>query len=105
MAAVFCSNSGVFRRRPDARWNWSLEKLESLVRLQAEILDRASGLLAPGGTLVYSTCSCEPEENAAQVEAFLARHSGFSLLASDESVPFKSGHDGAYAAALARNLV
>ena len=95
-----CSNTGVLRRRPDARWNWSEEKLAALVKLQAEILDKAATLLAPGGRLVYSTCSNEPEENERQVEAFLARHPGFVLEKSDESIPFESGHDGAFAAAL-----
>ena len=95
-----CSNTGVLRRRPDARWNWSEEKLAALVKLQAEILDKAAALLAPGGRLVYSTCSNEPEENERQVEAFLARHPGFVLEKSDESIPFESGHDGAFAASL-----
>jgi len=97
-----CSNSGVFRRRPDARWNWSVEKLAALVKLQAEILDQAAHLLAPGGRLVYSTCSNEPEENLLQVEAFLARHPDFKLVESRESVPIETGHDGAFAAALQR---
>lgn len=95
-----CSNTGVLRRRPDARWNWSAQKLASLVSLQAEILDKAAALLAPGGRLVYSTCSIEPEENAGQVEAFLSRHPGFSLEASKESLPFETGNDGAFAAAM-----
>ena len=97
-----CSNTGVFRRRPDARWNWSAEKLAELVKLQAEILDAAAARVAPGGTLVYSTCSNEPEENAGQVEAFLSRHPDFALKASRESLPFETGHDGAFAAALVR---
>jgi len=97
-----CSNTGVLRRRPDARWNWSSQKLASLVSLQAEILDKAAALLTPGGRLVYSTCSIEPEENAGQVEAFLARHPDFKLEASGESLPFETGHDGAFAAAMSR---
>ena len=97
-----CSNTGVLRRRPDARWNWSVEKLESLVKLQAEILDQVAPLVAPGGTLVYSTCSNEPEENDEQVKAFLSRHSDFTLDTTRESVPFESGHDGAFAARLIR---
>ena len=95
-----CSNTGVFRRRPDARWNWNAEKLASLTRLQGEILDQAAPLVATGGLLVYSTCSNEPEENASQVEAFLARHPEFGLEAKRESVPFETQHDGAFAAAL-----
>lgn len=98
-----CSNTGVLRRRPDARWNWSEEKLAALVKLQAEILDACAPRVAPGGLLVYSTCSNEPEENEAQVTAFLVRHPDFSLEESRESLPFESGTDGSFAARLRRN--
>ena len=97
-----CSNTGVLRRRPDARWNWSVEKLAALVKLQAEILDRVAALLPPGGALVYSTCSNESEENADQVAAFLARHPDFELQETRESLPFETGHDGSFAARLVR---
>jgi len=97
-----CSNTGVLRRKPDARWNWNEEKLASLVKLQAEILDAAATRVRPGGLLVYSTCSNEPEENDAQVAAFCARHPEFAKLDARESVPFESGTDGAFAAALRR---
>ena len=97
-----CSNTGVLRRRPDARWNWSVEKLAALVKLQAEILDQTARMVAPGGTLVYSTCSNEPEENDEQVKAIVARHPDFTLDTTRESVPFESGHDGAFAARLIR---
>ena len=98
-----CSNTGVLRRRPDARWNWNEEKLAALVKLQSEILDACASRVAPGGLLVYSTCSNEPEENEAQVTAFLERHPEFSLEESRESLPFESGTDGAFAARLKRN--
>ena len=97
-----CSNTGVLRRRPDARWNWSEEKLAALVALQSEILDVCASRVEPGGVLVYSTCSNEPEENMSQVEAFLKRHPDFSLAESRESVPHESGTDGAFAAKLLR---
>ena len=97
-----CSNTGVLRRRPDARWNWSLEKLSALVKLQSEILDAAALRVRSGGRLVYSTCSNEPEENSLQIEAFLSRHADFRLVASKESIPFETGFDGAFAAALER---
>ena len=98
-----CSNTGVLRRRPDARWNWSEEKLKELVKLQAEILDRVVPLVAPGGSIVYSTCSNESEENLEQVRAFTRRHKDFHIVTSKESVPCESGHDGAFAALITRN--
>lgn len=97
-----CSNTGVLRRRPDARWNWNLEKLSALIKLQSEILDAAALRVRSGGRLVYSTCSNEPEENSMQIEAFLSRHADFRLVASKESIPFETGFDGAFAAALER---
>ena len=100
-----CSNTGVLRRRPDARWNWSTEKMAAVAKLQSEILDRAAALVAPGGTLVYATCSNEPEENEMQVSSFLSRHPDFSLEASEESVPHLAGCDGAFAASLVRGRV
>lgn len=100
-----CSNTGVLRRRPDARWNWSEEKLAALVGLQSEILDRAAAICAPGGVIVYSTCSNEPEENLETVNGFLSRHGEFELAESRESVPYETGHDGAFAAKLVRKMV
>ena len=97
-----CSNTGVLRRRPDARWRWSADHLKQLVGLQAQILDAAAPFVAPGGRLVYSTCSNEPEENGEQVAAFLARHPDFAEVARRESVPFETDHDGAFACALER---
>ena len=102
LADVPCSNTGVLRRRPDARWRWTREHLDELVRLQSEILARAAEHVAPGGILVYSTCSNEPEENGGQVAAFLAAHPGFEEVGRRESVPFVSGHDGAFACAMRR---
>jgi 16S rRNA (cytosine967-C5)-methyltransferase len=97
-----CSNTGVLRRRPDARWRWSVDHLKQLVGLQAQILDAAAAHVAPGGRLVYSTCSNEPEENGEQVTAFLARHDDFREIERRESVPFETGHDGAFACAMER---
>jgi 16S rRNA (cytosine967-C5)-methyltransferase len=97
-----CSNTGVLRRRPDARWRWSVDHLKQLVGLQAQILDAAAAHVVPGGRLVYSTCSNEPEENGEQVAAFLARHEDFTEVGRRESVPFETGHDGAFACAMER---
>lgn len=98
-----CSNTGVLRRRPDARWNWSEEKLKELVKLQSEILDLVVPLVSPGGSIIYSTCSNEPEENLEQVRAFTRRHKDFHIVTSKESIPYESGYDGAFAALIKRS--
>ena len=97
-----CSNTGVLRRRPDARWRWDKDHLAQLVSLQKQILESAAAYVSPGGLLVYSTCSNEPEENGDQVAAFLAVHPEFSEMKRYESIPFESQHDGAFACALKR---
>ena len=72
------------------------------MKLQSEILDQAAALVTKGGSLVYSTCSNELEENDEQVRAFVERHPDFTLDTIRESIPFESGHDGAFAARLIR---
>jgi 16S rRNA (cytosine967-C5)-methyltransferase len=72
-----CTGTGTWRRNPDARWFLSPTDLSELVAKQARILDSASRLVRPGGRLVYATCSLLPDEDEAQVDAFLAGHPGF----------------------------
>ena len=97
---VPCSNTGVLRRRPDARWRFSAKRLRRLVGVQARILNACSRLLAPGGILVYSTCSLEPEENENQIDRWLSLNPRFRLLEQTASIPPDSGMDGAYCAAI-----
>jgi 16S rRNA (cytosine967-C5)-methyltransferase len=70
-----CSSTGTIRRHPDIPYLKSDKDIAELAGLQARLLDNACALLKPGGTLVYSTCSLEPEEGEAQVAALLARNS------------------------------
>ena len=97
-----CSNTGVMRRRPDARWRWTRQRMQDLVKTQGAILDHLAPLLAPDGKLVYSTCSLEEEENTLQIEAFLERHPGWKVVETKQAYPFKDGTDGAFACALMR---
>ena len=97
---VPCTNTGVLRRRPDARWRFSEARLTEATRTQSALLDVVAGLLKPGGRLVYSTCSLEPEENERLVEAWLAAHPRFKLLDSRRLFPPETQTDGAYAAAV-----
>ena len=97
---VPCSNTGVMRRRVDLRWRISLEEISRLRRTQLELLKIAAAKLKPGGVLIYSTCSLEPEENSDVVKEFLAEHSNFKLTSERELLPFADGVDGAYVAKL-----
>lgn len=101
---VPCTNTGVLRRRPDARWRFDEARLNGALTLQVRLLEAAAPLIKQGGRLVYSTCSLEPEENGLQVRAWLARHPEFILEAEQESLPPASQMDGAYAARLRRKI-
>jgi 16S rRNA (cytosine967-C5)-methyltransferase len=69
-----CTGTGTWRRNPDAKWQMTETTVTELVERQRAILDSAARLVKPGGRLIHATCSLLPEENEAQVEAFLARH-------------------------------
>ena len=73
-----CSGEGMFRKEEVAVTDWSQETVEMCARRQAEILDSGAELVAPGGRLVYSTCTFAPEENEMTIEAFLRRHPEFT---------------------------
>jgi 16S rRNA (cytosine967-C5)-methyltransferase len=79
-----CSGSGAWRRHPEARWRLTPDTLAGHVARKARIIDAAAALVAPGGRLVYATCSVLGCENAAQVTAFLDRVPGFRVLSADE---------------------
>jgi 16S rRNA (cytosine967-C5)-methyltransferase len=68
-----CSSTGTIRRHPDVAWLKSEIDLTQLIGLQSRLLDRAVLLTKPGGTIVYCTCSLEPEEGERQIESLLAR--------------------------------
>jgi 16S rRNA (cytosine967-C5)-methyltransferase len=93
-----CSNTGVMRRRVDLRWRIRPEEIVRLRAGQLELLRQAAPLLKPGGTLVYSTCSLEPEENRNVVNEFLSEQTGLKLERERELLPFVQGVDGAYVA-------
>jgi 16S rRNA (cytosine967-C5)-methyltransferase len=76
-----CSATGTIRRHPDILWQKQPEDLAQVTKLQARLLDNAASLLKPGGTLVYSTCSLEPEEGEAQIENLLMRNDALERAA------------------------
>jgi 16S rRNA (cytosine967-C5)-methyltransferase len=113
-----CSGLGTLRRDPDIRWRRAESDLAPLAEAQCQMLAQLATVVRPGGRLVYSTCSSEPEENEAVVDAFLSDHPGFrratpslfsdrpdlaALLDPDgalKTLPFRHGLEAFYAAYL-----
>jgi 16S rRNA (cytosine967-C5)-methyltransferase len=124
-----CTGSGVWRRRPDAKWRLSPENLEMRLKEQAAILDAAAALVKAGGRLIYATCSILKAENDTQIEGFLLRHPCFASISAQDVVistlgaedgpafletvhlgahgltmtPFRTGTDGFYVSILQRS--
>lgn len=109
---VPCSGTGTWRRNPDMRWRTYGPSLEELKTIQAEIIEKASPCVKPGGTLVYATCSLLEDENERQIEKFLAAHPEFEIDPLDPAqgigspfmrlTPARHSTDGFFAARLRR---
>ena len=97
---VPCLNTGVLKRRADARWRIDDERIETITQLQNDILTACSKLLKEKGRIVYSTCSLEAEENEDLVAQWVARNPDFRLVKTGKAFPPDSGTDGAFAALL-----
>jgi 16S rRNA (cytosine967-C5)-methyltransferase len=112
-----CSATGVLHRHPEARWTRTPEDIARLVATQKKLLDRAASMIGKGGSLVYATCSLEPEENHLQIHDFLATHKNFEHAGCGDDIPqtyvdnkgfltitpFDHGMDGMFAARLRKN--
>ncbi len=75
-----CTGSGVWRRRPDAKWRLSPQMLQARIVEQEAVLEEGAGLVKPGGRLAYITCSVLPAENRDQIKAFLGRRPEFKIV-------------------------
>jgi len=106
-----CSATGIIRRQPDVLLHRRATDIPALVALQARLLDACFGMLAPGGTLLYATCSILRDENQFQIEAFLQRTRGAGFLplgdayghdswAGRQRLPGEHGADGFFYARL-----
>jgi 16S rRNA (cytosine967-C5)-methyltransferase len=100
-----CSNTGVLRRRPDARWRFSEARLRTMAARQRRLLTNLLPLLAPRGRLVYSTCSLESEENEELVEAVCRDLPAFACVDTCALLPSRDQTDGAFACAIERKTV
>ncbi|WP_298092880.1 RsmB/NOP family class I SAM-dependent RNA methyltransferase, partial [uncultured Sphingomonas sp.] len=97
-----CSATGIFRRHPDVLYRVRPSVIAEMAALQRKILARAAGWLRPGGRMVYATCSLEPEEGEAQLEAFLAAHSDYTVV--DVEAPLSVGKSTPYIRTLPSDL-
>lgn len=111
-----CSGLGVLTKKPDIKWKRDISDVIKLGKMQSELIENAARLVKPGGVLVYSTCTTEPEENADVVRQFLASHSEFwlenaghyvshALVNAEgfvETFPHQHGMDGSFAARLVK---
>jgi 16S rRNA (cytosine967-C5)-methyltransferase len=112
-----CSGLGTLAKKPDAKWKRDVSDILKLIRLQKELLENAARLVRPGGVLVYSTCTTEPEENQERIREFLGNHPEFHLEPATpyvstalvnpegfvETFPHRHGMDGSFAARLVRS--
>jgi len=112
-----CSGLGTLRKKPDIKWKREMEDILRLAKQQMNLLENGARLVKPGGVLVYSTCTTEPEENCLLVKSFLAQHPEFSIddaskfvnksvVTEDgfiETFPHRHHIDGSFSARLKKN--
>jgi len=113
-----CSGLGVLAKKPDSKWRREPDDIRDLVKLQQVILENAATLVKPGGFIVYSTCTIEPEENADVARMFLVNHQEFSIEPAGEqfpngvvtaegwieTFPHRQGIDGSFAIRLKKSV-
>lgn len=102
IADLPCSGLGIIRKKPDIKYNQTKESLDELVMLQAKILKNAARYVKAGGTLCYSTCTINKDENENQVENFLSSHKEFTMNESGQLFPDKN-HDGFFICVMKKN--
>lgn len=108
LADVPCSATGTIGKHPELKWDRSLGDIQRNQQMQLELLANLAGQVKPGGRLLYSTCSLEPEENQAVVEAFLAEFRQFAAEPYGPEQPYlrqlpRPGRSGSFAALMVKN--
>lgn len=100
---VPCSNTGVMRRRLDARWRIQPEDITEVTKIQKLILNHALPCIKAGGRIIYSTCSIERDENYDVISECLTKNPQWKITKEHQAFPFKDGTDGAYAACITKS--
>jgi 16S rRNA (cytosine967-C5)-methyltransferase len=109
-----CTGTGTLRRNPEIRWRITADDIEDLSARQQQLLQNAASVVKPGGRLVYSTCSVEPEENELVAQRFLENNHNFSVASETllgpimisgtaRTWPQRDGCDGFFVAAFEQN--
>jgi len=98
-----CSNTGVIRRRVDVRWRLKGDDFERMPEIQMGLIKNLAGVLKPGGSLVYSTCSMEPEENDQLAKRVAREVPELKFQRATRTLPFRDNVDGAFAALFTLN--
>jgi 16S rRNA (cytosine967-C5)-methyltransferase len=93
-ADVPCSGLGTISKKPDIKWKREVEDIKMLVDLQRKILENAAKNIKPGGIIIYSTCTIEPEENTENIKWFLENHPEFTLDPAEKYLPPEVCKDG-----------
>jgi 16S rRNA (cytosine967-C5)-methyltransferase len=113
-----CTGLGTLRKKPDIKWKREPEDLKRMVKQQSTLLENAARLVKPGGVIVYSTCTTEPEENSEVIKKFIETHPDYSIEPASnfvnksvvsvegfiETFPHKHHIDGSFAARLRKKL-
>lgn len=102
IADLPCSGLGIIRKKPDIKYNQTEESLAELVQLQQQILDTVCDYVKDGGTLCYSTCTINKDENENQVENFLSSHKEFKMEKMTQLLP-DNEHDGFFICVMKKN--
>jgi 16S rRNA (cytosine967-C5)-methyltransferase len=99
-----CSGLGTVRRDPDIRWRRSPDDLPRFAASQRTLLLRAADHVKPGGRLIYSTCSSEPEENEEVVASFLRDREDYAQERTHQTLPFRDQLEAFYGVVLRRTI-
>ena len=97
-----CSGSGTFKRQADLKYKISEAKVNEYQKIQSDLLDTYTKILAQSGKIIYATCSVFPQENEQQIIAFLQHHKLFELVEENKLSPTNYNGDGFYMACVAK---
>lgn len=100
-----CSGEGMFRKSEEARLQWSMKLVDSMAKIQKNLVTDAYNMLRPGGILVYSTCTFSKEEDEEVVKYLLDNHSDLALVKIEKNYPHNSIGEGQFFAIISKGII